>query len=244
MIDENRTPALSEGEKIEDLMLGGYKIIQSDKLYRFTSDSVILSRFASVRSGERVADLMSGSGIVGLHYYALHSSRVKSVDLFELQPELADMSRKSVRLNGLDDVFTVHDGAVQNAPASLNGTFSLALCNPPYEKASLARPDMPYTEAVCKYEIEISLDQLCLVARRLLKNGGRFALCSKSERTADVFSAFSNAGLNPSRLAFVAGKNDKPYLMLVEGVKGGNPRLAVEPQIRNDAIDFSGNNRR
>ena len=38
--------ALREGESVEELLEGGLKIIQDKLLYRFTSDSVLLSRFA------------------------------------------------------------------------------------------------------------------------------------------------------------------------------------------------------
>ena len=67
--------------KLEDLSLEGLKIYQDDKLYRFTSDSVLLSRFVKVKKGDVVADFCSGSGIVGLHLYGLNKT-IKSVTLF------------------------------------------------------------------------------------------------------------------------------------------------------------------
>ena len=59
-------------ERLEDLQINGYKIYQDDKLYHFTSDSVLLSRFTSVKKNDVVADFCSGSGIVGLHLFALN----------------------------------------------------------------------------------------------------------------------------------------------------------------------------
>ena len=60
-------------------MLGGLKIVQDERYYRFTSDSVLLSRFASCKKGEKVADFCAGAGIVGLHYYGLNADKVSSV---------------------------------------------------------------------------------------------------------------------------------------------------------------------
>ena len=40
----------------EDLMLGDLKIVQDKRLYRFTSDSILLSRFADSYSDERVRE--------------------------------------------------------------------------------------------------------------------------------------------------------------------------------------------
>ena len=52
---------------IEELGIDNLKIIQDDTLYRFTSDAVILSKFADARKNDVVADFCSGSGIVGIH---------------------------------------------------------------------------------------------------------------------------------------------------------------------------------
>ena len=92
---------LREGEVVEELLIGDLKIIQNTRLYRFTSDSVLLSRFASAKAHERVADLCAGSGIVGLHYYALHPETTEQVTLFEMQEALSEMSARTIALNGL-----------------------------------------------------------------------------------------------------------------------------------------------
>ena len=42
---------LSEYEVAEDLMIDGLKVIQDTRLYRFTSDSVLLSRSARAKRG-------------------------------------------------------------------------------------------------------------------------------------------------------------------------------------------------
>ena len=63
---------LSEYEVAEDMQIDGLKIVQDTRLYRFTSDSVLLSRFARAKTGDEVADFCAGSGIVAFHFYALH----------------------------------------------------------------------------------------------------------------------------------------------------------------------------
>ena len=68
---------LLEGENVEGLCIDDLKIIQSDRLYRFTSDAVLLTKFAAAKKGEKLADFCSGSGIVGLHFYALNKNLIK-----------------------------------------------------------------------------------------------------------------------------------------------------------------------
>ena len=100
----DRGMELREGEVVEELLIGDLKIIQNTRLYRFTSDSVLLSRFASAKAHERVADLCAGSGIVGLHYYALHPETTEQVTLFEMQEALSEMSARTIALNGAETV--------------------------------------------------------------------------------------------------------------------------------------------
>ena len=45
---------LKENETLEDLLIDGLKIIQSKDLYRFSSDAVLLSKFASFKKGDKV----------------------------------------------------------------------------------------------------------------------------------------------------------------------------------------------
>ena len=95
-----QTALLHEGETVDELG-GGLKIIQNPSLYRFTSDAVLLSRFARAKNGDTVADFCAGSGIVGLHFLALHPQCVRSLTLVELQEELSDMSARSAALSAV-----------------------------------------------------------------------------------------------------------------------------------------------
>lgn len=219
-------------ERTEELLVGGMKILQSEKYYRFTSDSVLLSRFARCKAGEVAADFCAGSGIVGLHFYALHQGMVACVTCFEMQKELADMNRRSVALNGLEEKFSVENCRVQDIPAAYVERFSLILCNPPYEKGGLTSPDP--AKAACRKEIFLSLEELCAAAARCLRFGGRFALCHRADRLAEALYRLHEAGLEPKRLQLVAGKSGaKPYLALVEAVKGGKAGLTVLPTAEN-----------
>lgn len=232
---------LLKDEKIESLMIKDYEIIQSTSLYRFTSDAVMLSRFAKARKGEVVADVCSGSGIVGLHFYALNDDFVRSVKFFELQKQLADMNEKSILLNELSDKMQVVNTDVNCIDEKFFDSFSLVLCNPPYKKQASGFTGEEYHLAVCKHEITVTLDQICKTAFSLLKNGGRFCLCQKCERLNDVILSLNAHSLKPSRIRFVSGNaQSAPYLVLVEAVKGVSPQLKVENLLLNDAKDFSG----
>ena len=118
--------------RIEDLGLNNLKIYQDDELYTFTSDSILLAKFAKVKKGDIVADFCSGSGIVGFYLYGLNSSLIDSVTLIEKQKPLYDLSVKSVEENNLKEKFTPVNISIQDIKSAYAGKFSLIVCNPPY----------------------------------------------------------------------------------------------------------------
>ena len=228
---------LLPGEKTESLNIKDYGIIQSDDLYKFTSDPVLLSRFAK-KGAKNVLDLCSGSGILSLHYYALNDDTVERVTCVEIQPELALMNEKSVLLNGLEEKFTVVNKPLQEV--DFFGGYDLVLCNPPYEKAGCGIPPKSRHLAVCRTEEKVTLEDIVYAASRALDRGGTFALCHKAPRIAEILSLFEKYGLCPSRLRFVSGGGEKAYLVLAEGVKGKKTETEVYNTVINDFRDFSG----
>lgn len=212
--------------KREEFLIDDLKIYQDDELYRFTSDSVLLSKFANAKKNDVVADFCSGSGIVGLHFYALNKNVVKKVVLFEMQPELANLSKESVELNGLENIFTVENLRIQNIPKEYVGKFSLILCNPPYFKDE--RNDFNYDKIkACRNEQTVNLEEIVVAASKSLKYGGRFCVAHITDRLPELFVLLVKNKLEPKRLTLVSSKWGI-YLVLVEAVKGGKPGLKIQ----------------
>lgn len=215
---------LKDGEVLEDLF-NGKKIIQNKNLYRFTSDSILLSRFARAKHGDDVADFCAGSGVVGFHFACLNP-HVSSLTLFEMQPELSDMSARTALINGFKcDIVCCK---VQDIGAEYNDRFSLILCNPPYEKSGFENQD--FQKAVCRKEITVTLGEIILSAKKRLKFGGRLAILNRADRTAELIYALKENKLEPKRMQFIAGAaGAKPYLVMVEAFKGGKEGIEILP---------------
>ena len=90
---------LKAGERLDDLQIKGYEIIQSPGRFCFGMDAVLLSSYAKIRNRELALDLGTGTGILpilleakneGEHYTGL-----------EIQEESADMARRSVSRNDM-----------------------------------------------------------------------------------------------------------------------------------------------
>lgn len=220
---------LKEGEVLEEFY-GDRKIIQNVNLYRFTSDSILLSRFARAKVGDRVADFCAGSGVVGFHFYCLNG-QISGLTLFEMQQSLADMARRTAELNGFPCEIVCTK--LQEIGREYDDRFSLILCNPPYERSGFE--NVSYEKAVCRKEITLTLPEIVETAYRKLKFGGRLAILNRADRTAELLYLLKRRGLEPKRMQFVSGTaGAKPYLVMAEAVKGGKEGVDVLPTFVNE----------
>ena len=218
---------LNEYEVLEDMLLDGLKIVQDTRLYRFTSDSVLLSRFARPKKHDVVADFCAGSGIVAFHFYALHKAKFPDMQctLFEMQEELSNLSKKTAQYNDFKN-FQFVQGRLQDIPKSYNEKFSLVLCNPPYESGGFDNDE--YHKAVCRKEITINLKEIAKASAFVLKYGGRLCMLHRADRLAEVCYTLKEVNLEVKKIQFVAGRyGAKPYLVMVEAVKGGKPNVEI-----------------
>ena len=214
----------------EEFLINGISVLQDDELYTFTSDSVLLSKFAKVKPKDVVADFCAGCGIVGFNLYALNLSKISSVTFFELQKPLFDLCVKNISLNTLAEKFGAVNCDLKDLPKTYYGKFSLIVCNPPYMKGGdFINPEI----ALCKSENALPLKDLCFAVGKALKFGGRVSMVHSAERLAEVVFELKNNGVEPKRLQFVSAGEKPPYAFLLEGVKGGKAGLKVFPAVKN-----------
>lgn len=215
-------------ETLDSLRLGGLKILQGRKGYRFSLDPVLLCAFARVGDGERVADLGTGSGIIPL--LLARTTQADTIVGVEVQSSLADRARRNVVLNALESRVAIVEGDVRRLGKELPaGTFEVVVSNPPYRSADSGRMAPMAERAAARHELAGGLDDFLRAAAALLKEGGRFYIIYLADRLAELLTAMVARGLQPKRLRCVHSRpTDKARLALVEGRKGGRPHLAVE----------------
>ena len=107
------TIELKPEERLDDLQRNGFKIIQNPGKFCFGMDAVLLSGFAKVKQGEKVLDLGTGTGIIPI----LLAGKTKAGHLtgLEIQEESADMARRSVLYNHLEDRVSIVEGDIKEA---------------------------------------------------------------------------------------------------------------------------------
>lgn len=222
---------LKENERIDDLQRNGYQIIQNLDGFCFGMDAVLLSGFARVKPGEKAVDLGTGTGIIpilleakyeGLHYTGL-----------EIQKEMADMARRSVALNQLEDKVNIVTGDIKEASRLFGAaSFDVVTSNPPYMNDShgLKNPDLP--KAIARHEVLCTLDDVAREAARLLRPGGRFYMVHRPHRLIEIIMALKNYRLEPKRMKMVHPFADKEAnMVLIEAVRGGRSMMKMEAPI-------------
>lgn len=232
---------LNQHEVLEDMLIDGLKIVQDTRLYRFTSDSVLLSRFAKAKKKDKVADFCAGSGIVAFHFYALNKTCPGlQFTLFEMQKSLSDLSQKTAEYNDFDN-FEIVNCKLQEIPEKYREQYSLILCNPPYERAGTGFDNDEYEKAVCRKEITLTLREIAKAASFALKFGGRICLLHRADRIAEVCYELKSVNIEVKKIQFVGGRcGAKPYLAMIEGVKGGKPGCEIMENLINTRGENNG----
>ena len=218
---------LKSNERLDDLLFQDMHIIQNKNEYCFTSDAVLLANFAKAKKSDNVIDLCSGSGIVGILFYA--KNLCKSMTLVEKQPNFADMASRSVELNNLSDKIKVVNIKVQDAPKIMeNGKYDVILCNPPYKIPQNHHISEKQEIAMCKYELMLTFDELCQSVSKLIKFGGKFYFVHESNRLAEIITTLKKYNLEPKKieLCYPAQKNTS-NVVLIEAVKGAKSGCIV-----------------
>ena len=216
-------------EEICDLQFKGLRVIQKDDGFRFGTDAVLLARFASVKRIERVIDLCSGTGIVPILLNGLYAPR--SIASVEILPQMADMAKRSMELNHFTNVDVFCRNLI-DCHKELGSSFDVVTCNPPYMKMSEGIVNMTDELTVARHEVHCTLEDCIREASRLLKYGGRLCMIHRTERLADVIAFMRAYQLEPKRMQTVHPAVDKPAnLVLVEGAKGRNVGLKMEPPV-------------
>lgn len=217
-----------EHERLDELHRNGYFIIQDPKRFCFGMDAVLLSGFAKAKKGERALDLGTGTGIIPI----LMEAKTEGEDFtaLEIQPESADMARRSVLYNHLEEKIKIITGDIKDA-SSLFGasSFDIITTNPPYMIGEHGLSSASEAKAIARHEVLCTLEDILRESAKLLRPGGRFYMVHRPFRLAEIMSRMVEYKIEPKRMQLVYPYVDKePNMVLIEGLRGGKSRLTVE----------------
>lgn len=203
------------------------KILQDDRFFSFSLDSIILSNYSSIRlRDKKIVDFCTGNGIVPIIVSQRCVADIYGVDI---QEELIDLANKSIKYNNLDDrIHFICQDVITFSLEHLN-EFDFVLCNPPYFKVNANTSfNKSYNKMIARHEILIDLSQLCKCANRVLKDNGVFSMVHRSDRLIEIISTLREHNLEPKSLKFIYNTcNSDSTLVLIHSQKCGNVGLKI-----------------
>lgn len=216
---------LLPNEQLDDLQIMGLKIIQKKDGFKFGTDAVLLSDFSKDIVSKNTLDLCTGTGIIPFLLYG--KSKTRCFCGIEIQPEMAKMAQKSVRLNGLEREISVICDDLKNAVKIFGKRkFDLITCNPPYIRSGVKNETDSKT--ISRHEVMCTLEDIIKVSSELMKQTGRLAMVHRPSRIAELLYLMTKYKIEPKRIRFVhKTEKEPPVLVLVEGLYGAKSDVNV-----------------
>lgn len=216
-------------EVINDVL--GYenlKIYQNSNMFQFSLDSVLLSNFVTLNKNiKNILDIGTGNAIIPL---ILSKKTKANIIGIEIQKEVFDLAKKSVKLNHLESqIQLINEDINHYYLQALSETYDVITCNPPYFKFNnQSRLNNNDYKSIARHEIKLNLDQLMKIASKLLKNNGLISIVHRPERLIEIITIMKKYNIEPKKMQLVyPGKKKSPNILLIEGKKNGNSGLKI-----------------
>ncbi len=190
-------------------------------------DSILLARFVKLKNKEKIMDLGTGCGIIPLMIY--DSKKNNTIYAVEIQEKLAGIAERNVSLNNLENKISIlHDDIRKLKVRFHSESFDVITANPPYIPAGKGKLSASDDQLLARHEINMTLDDMALISRYLLKKRGRFYLVHRADCLIPVIMALKKYNLEPKVLQFVyTMKNHQSKRFLIEARKNGGTELKV-----------------
>ena len=217
--------------KVKNYLLG-YKnmyIMQDTEMLNFSLDSVLLANFVTInKSDKSILDIGTGNAPIPLILTNRTNAKITGV---EIQKESYELALESVEINKLENQIEIINDDINNFYKNCESdSFDIITCNPPFFKNVITN-DSNY-KLLARHEKTLNLEQILIIAKKLLKNNGVIALVNRPERMIDIITEMKNNNIEPKKIQLVypfKGKNAN--ILLIEGSKNGKPGLKILPPL-------------
>ena len=222
---------LKENERIDDLEYNNLKIIQNEKGFCFGIDSILISDFArEIKQGTVGVDLGTGTGIISI--LLASKTKLSKIIGIEIQKDMADMAKRSVELNSLQDKIEIKNLNVKEiAEKALleREKFDFVVTNPPYKKLDTGKTNENEYKFISRHEVTANLEDFIKATKYLLKDKGSMYIVHRPDRLVDIIELMRKYKIEPKKMRFVYSTiESEPTLVLIKGIKNAKQFLKVE----------------
>lgn len=217
-------------EEFKEEYLGGCISVFVSPEHTFGTDAVLLADFAAPSPKAICCDLGSGCGIIPMLWCKKSGSKITAV---EIQKKGIEQIKKGIEFNKLENRVEAVCSDLRELKGKLQfGYYNLVTMNPPYTAHGAGIISSTDADKIARHGTLCDFHDICLAASKLLNFGGRLCMCLRPERLCELMTEMKNNSIEPKRLRFVAKTPGKaPWLVLIEGKRGGKSGLKVEPEL-------------
>ena len=220
--------------KVINYLLGykNLKIVQDNEMFNFSLDSVLLPNFVTLNKKiNKVLDIGCGNAPIPLILSTKTSAKITGV---EIQKDVYNLAIESIEINNKQDQINIINEDINDFyKEEETDSYDVITCNPPFfkyiETSNINKNDY---KTIARHEVKLNLENLFLIARKLLKNNGVVAIVHRPERFVEIIEEMKKNNIEPKKVQFVYPKqNMEANIMLIEGSKNGKPGLKILPPI-------------
>ena len=183
---------LEKNERLDDLEYKNIKIIQNKDYFCFGIDSILLSDFAKgIKENSICIDLGTGNGVLPILLTA--KTKLKKIYGVEVQEKLADLAKRNVVLNNMEQNVEIINENIKNLENIFNvKSFDYVITNPPYKKKGTGIENGVKEKLIARHEIEGNLEDFLNISYKLLKDNGTLYMVHRTERLVDFLFELRN----------------------------------------------------
>ena len=220
-------PSPGEDETLDSFYHGRVLLLQKKRGYRFSVDAPLLADFIRTRPGDRLLELGAGNGIISL---LLSRKPFQRIVCLEVQPGLADLARRNVALNRLEERIMVLEQDFRAFEPKER--FDLVFSNPPYIKGRGGHLSRSEEKSIAKHEIKGDIFDIMRTAGRVLEKDGRACFVFPVKRRGDFDMALEKVGLKMKTLRLVHSRRGEPARWFLSECRFEAPCQEVLPPLR------------
>lgn len=190
-------------ETLDSFYRGRILVLQKKKGYRFSVDAPLLADFIQTKHTDEILELGAGNGIISL---LLSIKPFKYITAVEIQESLADIARRNVKLNKLEEkVSIVREDLRRYQPGK---KFDVVFSNPPYLKKGEGHLSSSEEKSIAKHELKCNIFDILKKTGELLKSEGKAYFVFLVKRKEDFLQAVERNQLKVKYIRFVSPRQD------------------------------------
>ncbi len=205
----------------------GISVYQSENLYKFTQDAILLAKFCNIKHTDDVLELCAGSGVISFYAYSI--CPFNHLYFNEIQEEMCEIIEENIQFNGFKRRSKVFKCNLKDLKlADFKKNLDVIICNPPYQKVNNTSLVNEKKEiALARHEIAATLEDIIKKSSELLKDKGRLYMVHLASRSTEIISLCANNNMQVKKMKFIFHGDKDAYLVLIEAVKNAQPGVRV-----------------